>query len=329
MKKTISVLLPAVMCALVLLGCVSTPNYDTMEKDLGIVMPYLMFGDATEGEHDSEAYLFKEPKALTVDSSGNIYVGGKEFTLSKYTPDGEFVKVLAYRGDDPGQINYVKGIVTDEAGNVYATDSINGLINVFDKDGNYVRRFGEVGDVPGKFSDVGPLTLDSDGNIYVSDDAQGVHVFDNSGKFIKMIGNRGEGAGETPEFGWVAVDSELRQLYIAVDGSGKIDVYDIDTGERKFEMGGLGTDPGMWEEDIEGIAVGPDNLVFAIDEAGGNIKVFKADGTFVTQWGKAGLYDGEMASAESIGYDPVNRRIVVADEKNYRVVSFSLDSLGL
>jgi len=41
------------------------------------------------------------------------------------------------------------------------------------------------------------------------------------------------------------------------------------------------------------------------------------------------LYEGEFASTESIAYDSKNNRIVVADEKNYRVVSFALSSIGL
>ncbi|MBI9101056.1 MAG: NHL repeat-containing protein [Spirochaetales bacterium] len=328
MKKAFTIFM-LVAIALAMIGCSSVPKFDEFEPDQGVVMPYLMFGDSTDGEHDSAAYLFVAPKAIASDSMGNIYVGGKEFVLSKYSPDGEFIAVIAPRGDAEGEINYVKGIVTDSMDNVFATDSINGRINVFDADGNFVRRFGEVGEGPGNFSDVGPITMDADDNLYVSDDAQGVHVFDKNDNFIKMIGDRGDEPGQTSEFGWLAVDSDLRQLYVAVDGSGRIDVYDIDTGVKKFEMGGLGKGPGMWEEDIEGLAIGPWGLIFAIDEAGGNIKAFQSDGTFVTQWGKAGLYDGEMASAESIGYDPTNRRIVVADEKNYRVVSFSLSSLGL
>ena len=328
MKRTLLVL----MCSMVIfgiIGCSSVPDLDGFEPDLGVVMPYLMFGDSTEGEHDSAAYLFTAPKPIGANSKGDIYVGGKSFVLSKFTSDGEFVKVLAERGDGEGQINYVKGIAVNSMDYVYATDSVNNRINIFDADDNFVGSFGENGEGPGKFSDVGPLTIDADDNVYVSDDAQGIHVFDKDGNFIKMIGEKGDGPGQTSEFGWLAVDNDLRQLYVAVDGSGKIDVYDMDTGELKFDMGGLGSGPGKWEEDIEGLAVGPYGLVFAVDEAGGNIKVFKGDGTFVTQWGKAGLYDGEMASTESIAYDPANRRIVVADEKNYRVDSFSLSSLGL
>jgi DNA-binding beta-propeller fold protein YncE len=328
MKRFFMIALIAVTL-LAMVGCVSgPPAMDSFEKDQGIVMPYLMFGDKTEGEHDSEAYLFDAPKPIGADSQGNIYVGGKKFLLTKYTSDGEFVKILAERGDEDGQINYVKGIACNSMDYVYATDSINKRINVFDADGNWLRSFGEEGSGPGQFSDIGPITIDADDNLYVSDDDNGVVVFDKNDNYIKNIGVKGEAAGQTSEFGWLATDADLRQLYVAVDGLGKIDVYDMDTGELKFDMGGLGNGPGMWEEDIEGLAVGPWGLVFAMDEAGGNIKVFQGDGTFVTQWGGAGLYEGELASSESIAYDPTNRRIVVADEKNYRVQVFSLDALG-
>jgi len=314
---------------LAMVGCVSgPPAFDTFEKDQGVVMPYLMFGDKTEGEHDSEAYLFDKPKPIAADSQGNIYVGGKKFLLTEYTSEGEFVKILAERGDEDGQINYVKGIACNSMDYVYATDSINKRINIFDAEGNWIRSFGEEGNGPGQFSDIGPICIDADDNLYVSDDDNGVVVFDKDDNYIKNIGVKGDDAGQTSEFGWLATDDKLRQLYVAVDGLGKIDVYDMDTGELKFDMGGLGNGPGMWEEDIEGLAVGPWGLLFAMDEAGGNIKVFQGDGTFVTQWGKAGLYDGELASSESIAYDPKNRRIVVADEKNYRVQVFSLDALG-
>ncbi|RKX81213.1 MAG: hypothetical protein DRP70_04765 [Spirochaetes bacterium] len=328
MKKAF-VIICAAFVMLMVVGCASVPNFDEFSEDLGVVMPYLMFGDKTEGEHDSEAYLFSKPKPIGADSQGNIFVGGKEFPLTKYSSEGAFIAILADRGDAEGEINYVKGIAVNSMDYVYATDSLNKRINIFDNEGNFVRSFGTAGSNPGEFDDIGPIAIDSNDNLYVSDDAQGVHVFDSEDNFIKMIGDYGEGDGQTSEFGWLATDTEVGQLYVAVDGSGRIDAYSLDTGEKLFEMGGLGNGPGMWEEDIEGLAVGPYNLLFAVDEAGGNIKVFKADGTFVTQWGKAGLYEGEFASTESIAYDPKNNRIVVADEKNYRVVSFALSSIGL
>lgn len=328
MKRVISIGLVLVVLLLVV-GCASAPDLNTFEKDLGVVMPYLMFGDKSEGEHDSEGYLFSSPKSIASDAQGNIYVGGKTFLLTKYSADGEFISVLAERGDEDGQINYVKGIAVNSMGYVYATDSINKKINIFDADGNWVRKFGETGEAPGQFTDIGPIAIDSDDNLYVSDDVLGVIVFDKEDNFVKILGVKGEEAGQSADFGWIAVDSDARQLYVAVDGLGKIDAIDLDTGEYKFEMGGLGDGPGLWEEDIEGLAVGPWGLVFAADEAGGNIKIFQVDGTFVTQFGKAGLYEGEMASTESISYDPANRRIIVADEKNYRVQVFALDALGL
>ena len=247
MKKMVVRVGILVMAVAAMVGCASGPkNLDGFEKDLGVVMPFMMFGDKTEGEHDSEAYLFTSPKSIASDKEGNIYVGGKSFVLTKYTSDGEFVKVLAERGDNEGQINYVKGIACNSAGEVYAVDSINKKVNVFDADGNWMRKFGEEGEGPGMFMDMGPIAIDSEDNVYVSDDVNGIVVFDKDDKYIKNIGNKGEGAGQTSEFGWVAVDSKTRQLYIAVDGSGRVDAYDIDTGEYKFDFGGLGEGPGMW-----------------------------------------------------------------------------------
>jgi len=329
MKK---VLLTLITASLVLLaaGCASgPPDMGAFPEDMGVIMPVLMFGDKAEGDHDSATYQFAAPKPIAADSQGNIYVGGKEFVLSKYTSDGEFVAVIAERGEGPGKVDYCKGLAVDSMDNVYATDANAKKIVVFDKDGNLVREFGEAGTGPGQFDDIGPIAIDGDNNLYVSDDSYGVLVFDKDDNYVKTIGIKGEGEGETSEFGWVAVDSDLRQLYVAVDGMGKIDVFNIDTGDFLFDMGGLGQGPGQWEEDIEGLAVGPWGLVFAMDEAGGNIKVFTGEGQFVTQFGKAGLYEGELASSESIAYDPANRCIVVADEKNYRVQVFSLASLGL
>jgi len=255
MKKAFTFICAAIVLLMVV-GCASAPDFDAFEADLGVIMPYLMFGDKTEGVHDSEAYLFDKPKSIGADSQGNIYVGGKAFNLTKYTSEGEFVAVLANRGDAEGEINYVKGIAVNSKDYVYATDSINKRINVFDNEGNFLRSFGKEGSNPGEFDDIGPIAIDADDNLYVSDDAQGVHVFDSEDNFIKMIGDRGDAEGQTSEFGWLATDKEVDHLYIAVDGSGRIDTYSMSTGEKLFEMGGLGNGPGMWEEDIEGLAVG-------------------------------------------------------------------------
>ena len=110
---------------------------------------------------------------------------------------------------------------------------------------------------------------------------------------------------------------------------GEVDVFDLATGAYEFTMGGLGQGAGEFSEDVEGVCVGPWNLIFAMDENSGKIHVYQEDGSHVTTFGNAGIYEGEFASAEGIAYDAANGRIVVADEKNYRIQSIALKDLGL
>ncbi|MCD6396704.1 MAG: hypothetical protein J7L71_04135 [Spirochaetaceae bacterium] len=58
------------------------------------------------------------------------------------------------------------------------------------------------------------------------------------------------------------------------------------------------------------------------------ISLFTADGEFIKNVGTIGEGEGEFEYPKGLAYDSVNRRIVLADEKNYRVQSWSLESLG-
>ena len=328
MKKILGVL-TILLVGILFWSCVSgPPAFDKFPKDLGVVKPVVMFGKKAKDKPDVSKYQFDKPKPIAVQSNGNIVVGGKHFDLSMFTSEGEFIKIIGKKGKGKGEWTYPKGIAVDANDNIYVADAKLNKIIVYDKDGNFIREFGKEGKGPGEFSDIGPICLDSDNNLYVSDANAGIIKFDSNDKFIKNIGHLGEGPGLIADPGWVAVNSKLKKLYIADDPNGQVDVYDKDTGEFLYEFGGIGKGPGKWAEDIEGLAIGPWDLLFAVDESGGNIKIFQEDGTFVTQFGKPGLYEGELADSEGIAYDAKNKRIVLADEKNFRIQSWSLESLG-
>ena len=227
-------------------------------------------------------------------------------------------------------LNIIPQFKVDKDDTIYVGSTNLLKILVFDKDGNFLREFGKEGTPPDWFDAIGPICVDDDGNIYVSDKNEdgGALKFDNDGNFIIKIGKICEGENITMQAGYLAVNSKLHKLYIADDPNGQVDVYDSVTGDFLYEFGGHGEGPDKWGDDCEGIAIGPWDLVFAVDENGGTIKVFQEDGTFVTSFGKPGIYEGELGDAEGLAYDAANRRIVLADEKNYRVQSWSLDSLG-
>lgn len=331
--KRFMVIAVAIIVAAAFSGCAgsaSTPDFSTFQKDNGVIKPAVIFGKKAKA-FDGPKLEFTAPKPLAVDNEGNIYTAGKAFEFSKFTADGKYVSIVGVKGKEAGQWNYPKGIATAKNGDVYLADSYNVRLMVYDKNGKLLKEFGEQGDAVHQLSDIGPCSVDADGNFYVADEGAipGIKKFGPDGKFVSLFAPQvEEGTPGIKVLSWSAIDDELGRLYAGDDGEGDIDVFDLKTGKYLFSFGGHGLEEGQFSEDLSGIAVGPYNLVFVADESDGTIQVYTPEGKFVTQWGKAGIYDGEMAAVEGIGYDPKNNRIVIADEGNFRIQSFALKDIG-
>lgn len=307
-----------------------TPEFDEFPVDQGVVTPALMMGEKGE-EFDAANFQFEKPKPIAVDSKGNIYVAGKAFDLSKFSADGEYISIIGEKGTEQGQWKYPKGLAVNDNDDLIISDSSNLKILIFDANGNFVREFGEQGDEAHQFGDLGPCAVDSEGNIYVSDEGKitGIKKFTAEGDFVSVfVPLVDDGIPGTKELAYLAIDRKLGMLYAGDDGDGDIDVYDLASGSLVKSFAGHGAQPGEMTEDVDGICVGPWNIVFAMDTADGAINAYTPEGKFVTSFGKAGIYEGELAAPEGIAYDPKNNRIVVSDEGNYRVQSFALKDLG-
>lgn len=330
MKKFLVFLIvaAAVMSAV---SCAGAPDFTKFEADQGVIMPAMMMGEKAD-KYDGPNLQFTAPKPIAVDSEGIIYVAAKAFDLSKFTADGKFISVLGEKGKGKAQWNYPKGLAINSKGQVVISDSKNLKILILDKEGKFVKEFGEEGDAEYQFGDLGPVAVDAEDNIYVSDEGKvtGIKKYTADGKFVKVIVPQVEdGTPGTKALAYLAINSKLGRLYAGDDGDGDIDVYDMTSGELLFSFAGHGEKPGEFAEDIDGIAIGPYDLVFAMNTDGGSIHVYTSEGDFVTAFGKAGIYEGEFAAPEGIAYDSANNRIVVADEKNYRVQSIALSDIGL
>jgi len=74
---------------------------------------------------------------IALDSDGNIYISLDYWSLiHKYTPNGEFIAQIGTEsGTDPGMLNGVTGICVSEDGRVYATDTNNNRVQVFEEIG--------------------------------------------------------------------------------------------------------------------------------------------------------------------------------------------------
>lgn len=119
-----------------------------------------------------------EFQAVTVDNSGNVYVGGSvsglnyDYAIVKYSPAGTELWNKTYNGTGNSD-DYIHDIAVDDAGNVYVTgESIGSSSNTdyatikYNSSGTvqWIQRYNGTGN----FADVAyELILDDSGNVYV------------------------------------------------------------------------------------------------------------------------------------------------------------------
>ena len=103
---------------------------------------------AAESGEGIPGQSFNRVSDVAWDAAGNAYVAdgwGTNNRVSKFGPDGNFIKSWGRTGRSPGQFEGLRGIAVDAAGNVYVADSGNRRIQVFDTEGRYKTEFGGVG----------------------------------------------------------------------------------------------------------------------------------------------------------------------------------------
>lgn len=167
--------------------------------------------------------LFNRPTDVAWDAAGNIFVadGLGNARVAKFDKSGKFVKSWGKKGNATGEFADVRSIAVDAQGNVYAADSGNKRIQVFDNDGNFKTAFTNVGNAQALCMTKGPNQV-----LYVSN-SNPPNDIDRDGEIYKMrldgtmIGKFGK-AGKLPkEFGTVnAIDCrDENTLYVGEIGN--------------------------------------------------------------------------------------------------------------
>jgi hypothetical protein len=120
-------------------------------------------------------------------------VGGVKTVRNPEAPRyGEFAFDLVEDlviGDEKDEAYFFPGWVTitiDEAGTVYACDSGNRRVQVYDKNGVFVRTLGRQGQGPGEYSFPSAVYLDQAGDAYIGT-GRALVVFDREGVFKKNV----------------------------------------------------------------------------------------------------------------------------------------------
>ena len=123
----------------------------------------------------SEEGFFKEPREVTSDSEGNIFVSdskGDRPRIQVFSHEGEFLRIFAVKGRGPGQILRSHGIDFDFEQRLFNTDVDNMRVNVYDKTGKFLYDFGDglayENMNPGELNAPHGIFVDPSGDVFVN-----------------------------------------------------------------------------------------------------------------------------------------------------------------
>ena len=115
--------------------------------------------------------LFTQPTAVITNAKGEIFVaeghdGNIANRISKFTPDGRFVKTIVTGGTEPGQVRIPHCLAFDSKGRLFVCDRGNNRISIFDQDGKFIAAWKQFGRPSG-------ILITEDDTLYVTDSESG------------------------------------------------------------------------------------------------------------------------------------------------------------
>jgi hypothetical protein len=173
------------------------------------------------------------PKALAVDSVGNIHVGiwgyNGQPALQKFSSNGVFIATLLNQGTGNNQTIQPAGIGIDSLDNIYIAEQGWNRIKKFSSTGTYIMQWGVRGTANGEFDTFGlsGLAVDALDNVFVADNSllhARVQKFTSTGQYLTQWGSFGTGNSQFNYAEGLSVDS-LGNVYVGEGQSGRIQKF--------------------------------------------------------------------------------------------------------
>ena len=144
---------------------------------------------------------FNRPNAVAFGPRGQVFVsdGYANQRVVEFTPEGKFVRIFGgKKGKGDGEMAMVHGVAIDAQGRVYATDSDNQRVLVFDAQGKFLKNIAMTGR--------GGSFIAADGTFYISDVNSGAVVVMKDDQIVDVIKVEGRPHG-------LAVDPTTGDVY--------------------------------------------------------------------------------------------------------------------
>ena len=269
---------------------------------------------------------FLEPRGITVDTEGNIYVAdGKNNRIQKFDNDGNYISQFV----GPNQRVIAKSpsdVTVDTEGNIYVantdSDTVTKLFfgdpmtNIWNTLTNDLRELNKPSGV----------TTDNEGNIYVADTFNHrIIKISNEGDLLLEFGEEGSDVGQLKRPYGVTTDNE-GNIYVADTYNDRIQKFDND-GNFLFKLGERGSASHQFVGP-RGIAVDNEGNIYVADTDNHRIKIYDKNRTLLLEFGSRGSDSAEFLRPWGIALDTTGD-IFISDADNNRVYKFFRDNLPL
>jgi DNA-binding beta-propeller fold protein YncE len=144
---------------------------------------------------------FNRPNVVAFGPRGQVFVsdGYGNQRVVEFTPEGKFVRIFGgKKGTGDGEMAMVHGVAIDSQGRVYATDSDNQRVVVFDAQGKFLKNIAMTGR--------GGSFMAADGTFYISDVNSGAVAVMKNDQLVDAIKVEGRPHG-------LAVDPTTGDVY--------------------------------------------------------------------------------------------------------------------
>ena len=192
----------------------------------------------------------------------------------------------------------VNGICNDSKDRLYAFNTGDPQVIVFDRDGNLLSTWGNEG-----FTHSHGAYAGADDSIWYADDGNHtVRKFNTEGKVLMTLGTK----DQPSDTGYTTVGPDGKKLHI---------MEAINTTKRGGPPFNSPTD----------VAISPSGDIYVADGYGNaRVHKFTADGKLLLSWGEPGKGPGQFVVPHGIAVDK-NGRVLVADRHNNRIQIFDGD----